>query len=180
MTSRQLGLPLPFPSAFQGRIAGAKGMWVVDTSLEARNGSDIWIEMSPSQIKFESLLRERGHPDTHRVTFEVHDYSRPLRPATINFQLLPILIDRNVDATVFTELLKNDLDAKVAELEESMSQPQALRAWNQERYPTAGTRLASNGVVWSGGMPNSEEEAINALAEVCLLQSMLSFMLNSE
>ena len=155
-------------------------MWLVDTSLEPHNGSDVWIEMYPSQIKFESLHRERGHPDMHRITFEVHDYSRPLRPAPINFQLLPILIDRNVDAKIFTELLENDLNAKVTELGESMSQPQALRAWNQEQYPTAGTRLASNGVVWNGGMPDLDEEAINALAEVCVLLSVLSFMFNLE
>ena len=148
-------------------------MWVVDSSLEPRNGSDIWIEISPSQTKFESLLREKGHPDKYRVTFEVHDYSRPLRPAPINFQLLPILIDRNVNAKIFTELLKTDLDAKVVELEESLSQPQALRAWNQEQFPTAGTRLSSDGVVWEGGMPRFDEEAINALAEVSVLQSAL-------
>ena len=77
---------IPTPSAFQGRTGGAKGMWMVDIEDENTTLSserDFWIEISDSQQKFESHPIDLTDPDPDRVTFEVHDRSKPLRSAVL-------------------------------------------------------------------------------------------------
>ncbi|KAJ5113942.1 hypothetical protein N7456_002476 [Penicillium angulare] len=86
------------PSAFQGRIAGAKGLWMVDRaqsrhqSFSDNGGDDIWIEISDSQLKIHPHPQNWSEPiDEEKLTFEVVSWSKPLRPVELNVQLLVIL-----------------------------------------------------------------------------------------
>ncbi|KAL8858536.1 MAG: hypothetical protein Q9178_004830 [Gyalolechia marmorata] len=154
------------PSIFQGRIAGAKGVWMID-ALEEYSGTSkggFWIEITDSQLKFESNPRDNLYPDSERVEFEVHSFSKPLREANLNFQLMTILTECKVPSKVFCDLLEADLTAKVAELEAAMESGLAIRKWNQEVNPVNSERI-SHGVEMQGGMPSTLPEKINWFVE---------------
>ncbi|KAL4787818.1 RNA dependent RNA polymerase-domain-containing protein [Aspergillus varians] len=93
-----LGITGNTPSAFQGRIAGAKGLWMVDSlqsHVAADNGyddDDVWIQISDSQLKIKPHPREWQEPvDDEKLTFEVVEWSKPPHPVNLNNQLLAIL-----------------------------------------------------------------------------------------
>ena len=159
------------PSAFQGRIGGAKGMWMVDALDESLPNSQrengYWIEITDSQLKFEGHLTDNLFPDRERVTFEVQSYSKKLSTASLNYQLMPILEDRGVPYEVFKRLLEEDLTAKVGELEVAMDSALALRKWNQDNNSTVEERLSNKGIEMMGGLPDSAAEKINWFVEVC-------------
>ncbi|KAF9248249.1 hypothetical protein DTO013E5_5246 [Penicillium roqueforti] len=102
----QLGITTATPSCFQGRIAGAKGLWMVDShrsSISTVNDDDIWIQISDSQLKIHPHPEEwievddDPHPqewikvDDEKLTFEVVNWAKPLHPVDLNIQLLAIL-----------------------------------------------------------------------------------------
>lgn len=90
----QLGITGNTPSAFQGRIAGAKGLWMVDrhNSDSSVGADDFWIQISDSQLKIQPHPQAwRGPVDDEKLTFEVVKWSKPLRPVELNTQLLAIL-----------------------------------------------------------------------------------------
>lgn len=155
------------PSIFQGRIAGAKGVWMVDTLNEtiANGNEEHWIEITDSQLKFEASGKDGYHPDPERVTFEVHSYSRSLVQANLNFQLMPILAHRGVPFHVFSDLLEADLTARVAELEAAMESGLAIRKWNQDVNTISTTERALYGVEMCGGIPDALPERINWFVE---------------
>ena len=160
-----LGVTDHVPSAFQARIGGAKGVWVVDTIAETLNGDPVWIEIADSQLKFEGSKNDLIRPDKDRVTFEVHARSSPLKPAFLNFQLMPILIDRGLNSSVFSGRLQEDLKEKTEHLKNSMQDSLSLRAWNQENNPVTGSRVEEGSIRQKGGLPDSMAEQINALTE---------------
>ncbi|OJJ72452.1 hypothetical protein ASPBRDRAFT_42146 [Aspergillus brasiliensis CBS 101740] len=89
-----LGLTGYTPSAFQGRIAGAKGLWMVDKHQSdiSADGDDVWIQISDSQLKIKPHPHDwRGLVDDEKLTFEVVKWSKPLHPVNLNIQLLSIL-----------------------------------------------------------------------------------------
>ncbi|RAL12750.1 uncharacterized protein BO97DRAFT_477741 [Aspergillus homomorphus CBS 101889] len=90
-----LGITGDTPSAFQGRFAGAKGLWMVDrhqSQLSAECGDDIWIQISDSQLKIQPHPQTwKGPVDNEQLTFEVVKWSKPLHSVNLNIQLLAIL-----------------------------------------------------------------------------------------
>ena len=157
------------PSVFQGRIGGAKGVWMVDALNESLRHSSrgYWIEITDSQLKFEGNPKDSLFPDAHNVTFEVHSYSKRISTSRLNFQLMPILADRGVPYEVFKRLLQEDLTAKVSELEAAMDGALALRKWNQDNNSITEERLSNRGIDMVGGIPDSTAEKINWFVEVC-------------
>ncbi|KAF9891251.1 hypothetical protein FE257_004815 [Aspergillus nanangensis] len=87
-----LGITGSTPSCFQGRIAGAKGLWMVDRHDSDVSTKDIWIQISDSQLKIHPHPRYwTGPVDDEQLTFEVIKWSKPLHPVALNIQLLKIL-----------------------------------------------------------------------------------------
>ncbi|KAL4926072.1 RNA dependent RNA polymerase [Aspergillus undulatus] len=88
-----LGITGNIPSAFQGRIAGAKGLWMVDAhQSHVKSNDDVWIQISDSQLKINPHPREWKAPvDDEKLTFEVVKWSKPPHPVDLNIQLLAIL-----------------------------------------------------------------------------------------
>lgn len=155
------------PCVFQGRIGGAKGMWMIDPQDEtpSKQGRNYWIEITDSQLKFEGHALDDLHPDLARVTFEVNAWAKRLSSSSLNFQLLPILVDRGVPPDVFARLLDEDLTARVGELEVAMDSGLALRKWNQEIHPITEERERYGGIEMEGGLPLSRAETINWFTE---------------
>lgn len=159
------------PCVFQGRIGGAKGIWMVDYTNELRPGStphgrEKWIEITDSQQKFEPHDWVYYRPEDELVRFEVHSFSKKLSSATLNFQLMPILANGGVDEKVFDRLLVEDLTDKVSHLEAAMEDGLALRKWNQDNNSVAGERTQLEGIEMQGGLPHSMPEKINWFVEV--------------
>ena len=155
------------PCAFQGRIAGAKGVWIVDTLGETLpNGRrGYWIEIIDSQLKFKGHPSDSVFPDSARTTFDVHSWANTLKPTSLKFQLIPILLDRGVPREVFMTLLEEDLTEKVKDLELAMESGTALRKWNQDNFPVLQDRVKNKGIEWMGGLPDSSAEKINWFVE---------------
>ncbi|KAJ5702597.1 RNA-directed RNA polymerase [Penicillium malachiteum] len=112
------------PSAFQGRIAGAKGLWMVDRStskyqsFSENDGDDIWLEISDSQLKIFPHPQEwSGIIDDEKLTFEVVSWSKPLHPVELNIQLLVILDHGGNVKRYIAELAKRGLDKLAEDLE---------------------------------------------------------------
>lgn len=145
-------------------------MWMIDPQDEtpSKQGRNYWIEITDSQLKFEGHALDDLHPDLARVTFEVNAWAKRLSSSSLNFQLLPILVDRGVPPDVFARLLDEDLTARVGELEVAMDSGLALRKWNQEIHPITEERERYGGIEMEGGLPLSRAETINWFTEVIL------------
>lgn len=89
-----LGITGNTPSCFQGRFAGAKGLWMVDRhqSQISAGDDDFWIQVSDSQLKIKPHPHAwKGRVDPEQLRFEVVKWSKPLHSVDLNVQLLGIL-----------------------------------------------------------------------------------------
>lgn len=155
------------PCAFQGRFAGAKGMWMVDVLDEHPQitGRGFWIEIADSQLKFEGHPGDVYAPQENRTTFEVHDYVKRLQPSSLSFQLMIILENCGVPPDVFIHILQEALTTKVGELQVVMECRLRLALWNQQNNPVSKQRSTTGGIEMQGGLPVSNSEKINWFLE---------------
>lgn len=156
------------PCVFQGRIGGAKGIWIVDALDEVwpRSTRNFWIEIIDSQMKFEKHQLDAIYPDPARVTFEVNSYSKSLSSKSLNFQLMPILAHQGVPMGEFERLLEEDLTAKIDELGAATDSSLSLRKWNQDNNHVGLERVMQNGIQMQGGLPDLSSEKINWFIDV--------------
>lgn len=156
----------PMPSAFQGRIAGAKGIWMVsaEPSTIRSEKYDIWIQISASQRKFISHQEDRmNNPasDTHRLTFEYLKHSRSPVQSELHISFIPILIDRGVPCDVVTSLITEQLDAERKELLQILPTEQRLYNWIHQEGPNSTSEIPR----WHAGMHKSLPDRIKHLIE---------------
>jgi hypothetical protein len=152
------------PSVFQARIAGAKGVWMVDqdelfiqTYPKQMKERKFCIEVSDLQLKIEPHPMERlgAHP-TQR-TFAVVGWSNMPRPASLNFQILAVLHDRGVKKEVLTELLLADHCQHHETLFQAMNSRLRLREWiEQNRTSVRG----QEDIPFVGAWPDEVDEQI--------------------
>jgi hypothetical protein len=164
----ELGL-VNLPSAYQGRIGGAKGLWLIDIAKDAMEGH--WMEVYPSQTKWRrdtSIEATSVDDPAHRI-FEVLDYSRPCKPATLNAQLIPLLesreIIRGVTRKAISNLLAKGMRFEVDELRVALKNPERLRIWVQSTYPSIREKIQTESVPYIGRFPQCTEEQINLLLD---------------
>lgn len=144
-----LGLEDGTPSCFQGRIAGAKGLWMVDRP-DPEDREERWIQVSDSQLKV--IPHPCDFPDSvdpELVTFEVSNWSKPLRPVELNIQLLSILEHGGEIRQPIASIMRNaiwDIYDKFATVIEKDSIPlaraliQRLRPLPEEGFSRTGFR----------------------------------------
>lgn len=161
--ARHVGLS-DVPSVFQGRIAGAKGLWmaVPDHEFHHVGERNYCIEIADSQLKINPHPKDNPTADEAQRTFEVLNHSGPGKPAALNTQLLTILYDRGVPRGTLGEFLVADIDTFHRDLEESMRRPLGLRSWVQS------SRLHSRGegdIRMTGSWPDDTEEQTILLVE---------------
>ena len=147
---------------------------MIDTTDQQLPSSprNFWIEIYDSQLKFEP------HPDDHtpdydstRMTFEVVATSHALSSASLNFQLIPILVEGETKKGIMREtlgdLLRQDILTRVAELDAAIDRPVALRKWNQDNNDVGRSRSEDGGIMMFGSLPVSPSERVNWFLEVC-------------
>ncbi|RFU28427.1 hypothetical protein B7463_g7905, partial [Scytalidium lignicola] len=162
------------PSAFQGRIGGAKGLWLLDT--ENNGSSGIWIKIYGSQTKWKRDPSVEYDP-AHR-TFEVSTTSTPCRPARVNEQFIAVLdhgettpqIMRQILATI----LKDELRFRVEQVNDARESPQKLRRWVQ--IESGNRQKESTAICYLGGLPEEYSDQINMLLDAGFLPNKLEFI----
>ncbi|KAJ5573462.1 uncharacterized protein N7459_007889 [Penicillium hispanicum] len=128
----QLGISGATPSAFQGRIAGAKGLWMVDRYQSAitnsREGDDIWIQISDSQLKIHPHPQDWREPcDREKLTFEVVNWAKPLHPVDLNIQLLAILEHGGRVKEYIADLMRSGIKALYLDFESVLQSDSNVR-----------------------------------------------------
>lgn len=174
------GVNGPLPSAIQGRIGGAKGMWMISAESFTKDPEDIdiWIEISKSQLKFEphkaDLSDDTFHP--HRLTFEVSQFSSSPRHSELHISYIPIMADRGVSRDLMAEYMIERLDAERAELLERLADP--VRLYD---YIHRNSASSSDGVdmPWQAALPSALEEKIKFLLESGFSPTKLQFLARS-
>ncbi|KAK0101304.1 hypothetical protein ONS95_006481 [Cadophora gregata] len=168
------------PTAFQGRIGEAKGLWVVDRHDK---GGDIWIETYPSQRKWVRGEKRGGNDKeweapSHR-TFEVLKFSGPLKSADLNLQFLPLLMDRannpKLMKKAISDILEEGLALKVQEIQEAMDDPQSFRKWVRDRNPNLKEHLRGS-IAYKAGLPVVREERLNVFLDAGFDPRRIMFM----
>lgn len=138
-----LGITGSTPSSFQGRIAGAKGLWMVDkhASHVAAGPDDIWIQISDSQLKIGPHPRDwpPDSVDDEKLTFEVVRWSKPLHPVALNIQLLAILEHGGPVRNYIGEITRAGIQALYRDFEDVFQAdcPLRCRALVQKLRPAA-------------------------------------------
>lgn len=158
-----------FPSAFQARIAGAKGLWIVDPcgNPYLNNMNEHRITISPAQVKFKNHPEDRGSwggYDPHRLTFEVVAHSKPLKPGILNLDLISILQTQGVPESAFTKLLTEYLSDRVNELESAVKDGCDFRKWIHDNYHSKAYDEADD--TYKGSLPIRVFDKIILLLEV--------------
>lgn len=162
---KALGKPGPVPSVFQGRVAGAKGLWMISAPTYSEHPGDreIWIEISDSQNKFEPHTEDLSDElcDKNRLTFEVLTHSKQPRAAALHVSFIPILLDRGVPREQLKHLVVDYLDYERQQLMENIANPVWLRKWINEQNSLSEERNRQGDLVWRAGLPlQPVEEAI--------------------
>ncbi|TWU75736.1 hypothetical protein ED733_000616 [Metarhizium rileyi] len=149
------------PSAFQARLGSAKGMWIIDG--DPSSGDDIWIVTYPSQRKWDC-----DNEDIHHRTFEVLEWSKEPRSASLNQQFIPVLEAQAIKPfrmrTVIAAHLARGLLEDFAAQETAMEDPVELRLWLQQGI---GSKSGGNEdtVLFQGALPRELEKRAAVLLD---------------
>lgn len=156
------------PSAFQGRIGGAKGVWMISAEPLSATSYDreIWIHISEeSQSKFKPHREDEDNnlkSDPLRLTFEYVNHSRSPVPSELHISFVPILVDRGVPSHVIADLMVEQLDDERNELIKMLPNPEWMYHWvHQEGRLNAGLERPR----WQAAMYQSFPEQIKYLLE---------------
>ncbi|KAI0005558.1 RNA dependent RNA polymerase-domain-containing protein [Russula compacta] len=106
LIARRLGLPSR-PTAVQGRVAGAKGLWILHCNDRSQTEPPrIWIRKSQKKVNLTSLEESRAH-----VIFDlVAQSTRIVTPGHLNRQTIINLAENGVDSQVLQDLLHEGLN----------------------------------------------------------------------
>lgn len=158
------------PSAIQGRLGSAKGMWLIDTT---DLGHEDWIETFPSQRKWNCDLSKVAHR-----TLEIRSYSMNLVPASLNKQFLPILEDRAKDVgalrQVFVDNLTTRSEEETESLKEALRHPELFRKWVRGLNARESFRI--QGMPFLAGLPESTEDIMSFLVDGGFKPMQLKFL----
>ncbi|KAK7722741.1 hypothetical protein SLS57_004946 [Botryosphaeria dothidea] len=159
----------PIPSTFQGRIGGAKGMWMISDSPDTKDPYhlQVWIEISQSQLKFNPHTDDLSDSkyDPRRLTFDLHSTTTTAEESSVYLSFFPILEDRGVSSKTLRKLFENHLDQEQEKLLEASKNPVHLRKWVNEQNSLAEERNREEDLTWQAGMPLQLQEKVNLLLE---------------
>ncbi|KAF2222551.1 RNA dependent RNA polymerase-domain-containing protein [Elsinoe ampelina] len=154
------------PSAFQGRINGAKGMWFLSGPYDSSR-QDITIDVAPSQRKvhardcdFRSSTAEPA-----RWTLDIVNFSTALKSSSLHMDFLPILEDRGVPRGVLVEVVNHQLSLDFRNFMEAVKDPVELRKWISSNISAKEIRNRELGIDWIGGLPSDDLESAIYLLE---------------
>jgi len=151
------------PTAVQARLGGAKGVWMVDPSIDW-SSDEVSIKVTESQLKYNGYADDQ---DWARMTLDILHISHEPRAATINLQLIPILENRGVPFQALKELTEEHLEEDLGELFQVVDKPVELRKWIYDRGSVGKERISYKGIQTTGSIPSTKHEMAILLLEVC-------------
>jgi hypothetical protein len=155
----------PIPSAFQGRIGSAKGMWMISAEPHTRDPVHLetWIEVTESQRKFDPVSDDKADHqpyNCHRLTFNYLNHSFVSGSANLCTSFIPLLVDRGVQRDILADVTISRLDRERKKLIEMASNPVQLHNWiSKQSSPTPAMGIVS----WKAGLPSSVAEKVKLL-----------------
>ncbi|CAO3643231.1 unnamed protein product [Cunninghamella blakesleeana] len=115
------------PCAVQGRIGGAKGVWIVPPNFNEKDGD--WISIRESQNKFKTGLPGLDlETDPLHFTFDLVKITKCTYPSHLNTQFIQCLSSGGVPIKVFIELLKEQVESMTQTLTDNQN-VRILRDW---------------------------------------------------
>lgn len=160
----------PIPSAFQARIGGAKGVWMVcgEPSSDDPAQLEIWIQITAGQLKFqphnEDLYDETPY-DEHRLTFEYVNHSLSPRSSELHISFIPIMVDRGVPRACIRSIMLDRLDAEREQLLQILPDPVKMYHWVHNQASAASAASDAENPRWQAAMPHSLPDKIKLLLE---------------
>ncbi|KAI8887759.1 RdRP-domain-containing protein [Backusella circina FSU 941] len=92
------------PCAIQGRVAGAKGIWIIDPKLDTE--AEDFIQIRSSQNKFKTgLLQDNMDLDPLHYTLDLVKHTLCIYPSYLNTQFIQSLSAGGVPTRVFQDIL---------------------------------------------------------------------------
>jgi hypothetical protein len=159
------GIHEQMPSAFQARIGGAKGMWVVSDDSNSHNTGqpDLWINISKSQLKFEPHPEDKSNEyDPRRLTFEIVRYTSDPSPSDLHLSFISILVDRGVPVKAIERTMMRRLNVERAEVLKILVDPAQVYNWVHKQG--LGTQDGQK-IPWQAGFPLVLGDRIKAMLE---------------
>ncbi|KAL1651490.1 hypothetical protein SLS61_005441 [Didymella pomorum] len=160
------GINGPLPSAFQGRIGGAKGLWMISDESFTKDPEhlEIWVEISESQLKFQPHPEDESDAtfDRIRLTFEVSNYSTTPAHSDLHISFIPIMADRGVPRDDIADYMRERLDVARKDLLERVTNPVKLY-----EYVHKNSSISREGseMAWQAALPLGLEDRIKLLLE---------------
>lgn len=192
MMSRSLGrevaerLHLGYvPSAFQARIHGAKGMWIVDKDdgRYPNHKFGFWIEIAKSQLKINPPPNcdPEMKLDEEQLTFEVSSKVKALSPANLNQQALQVLQHGKVNKEYIARILEEEISNFYKDFEAVVQTKSCLQArrWIQQFLVVGDGRRGTLGRHSDDSMfPHRDAERAAMMLESGFVPCDLEFLLD--
>ncbi|KAG8910793.1 hypothetical protein FRC01_006123 [Tulasnella sp. 417] len=114
------------PTALQGRIAGAKGLWILDLTDQG-NRPHIWITKSQKKIHYTDQELEE---DPSRRIFDLLRVAQVKECVRLSAQPIINFAHNGVPDTVFSELLQEGLKGSIDQILEDWKSDDAVAMWS--------------------------------------------------
>jgi hypothetical protein len=156
------------PVAFQGRINGCKGVWMVSAPYDTTEPKHRrrWIHMTESQRKViprDENLTNSCEPD--RWSFELVKYTCSPKPSTLNLDFIPILQNRHISRDKLQQVIQSQLEMDFSAFFDSLDDPVSLRRWLHPEFSGMEELNRKLGVREAGNFPSDWVEKSIKLLE---------------
>lgn len=163
-----LGITGVRPVAFQGRINGCKGVWMISAPYDTTEPKHRrrWIQMTESQRKVmprDEDFTNSCEPD--RWSFELVKFTSPPKPSTLNLDFIPILQNRHVSRDTLQQVIESQLEMDFSAFFDSLNDPVSLRRWLHAEFSGMEELNRKLGIKEAGNFPSDWVEKSILLLE---------------
>jgi hypothetical protein len=164
----QLGIKGVRPVAFQARINGCKGVWMISAPYDTTEPKHLkrWGYMSESQRKV--MPRDEDFSsgcEIGRWSFELVKYISLPKSSTLNLDFIPILRNRHVSRDTLRQVIESQLDIDFSAFLESLNDPVSLRRWLHSEFSRMEKLNRKLGIREAGNFPSDWVEKSILLLE---------------
>ncbi|THY88603.1 hypothetical protein D6C95_07026 [Aureobasidium pullulans] len=163
-----LGIKGVRPVAFQGRINGCKGVWMISAPYDTTDQKHPkrWIHMTDSQRKVTPRDEDlTSNCEPNRWSFELVKYTSTPKPSTLNLDFIPILQNRHVSRVTSQQIIETQLEMNFTAFLESLNDPISLRRWLNSEFSGMEEINRNLGIREAGNFPSDWVEKSILLLE---------------